>query len=450
MREGLIIMKNKTILFLESRTQTTQWDLIAKHLVSRGHTIHWIVCSPVILPKTGTIHIIPFPKKQELETTTKDYLLDVSHSDRIVKYYKGNNFHYTYYDKQLTKLLEQIKPDIVFGELANFHTHIMSKLCESREIPFFQPSTARYPNKRFRFFYYDNLVGYEYKKNRDSILNDRYVVSETIENILHFKKQPDYMNVLSFKEKYERRYRALKFKIKLAYHRFMGDKYNIPSLIVAIALKYNAKAVLNKWLSKTKKLSELNYNKNILLYPVQMQPEFNLDVWGRRFNNQSQLVKEISQNLPDDWTLLIKLNPKSFLEMTDELLATLELPNVVALSISENMNNALKQSKAVITVTGTVAIECSVKGINVFSLAKTDFTKFPYVQHLNEIKELNNINNLLDITKDKQSNIIHYLYENSSLGVIGEEITNPKCNDNDNIDLLNKAFDEFLEDYFDE
>ena len=114
------------------------------------------------------------------------------------------------------------------------------------------------------------------------------------------------MNVLSFKEKYERRYRALKFKIKLAYHRFMGDKYNIPSLIVAIALKYNAKAVLNKWLSKTKKLSELNYNKNILLYPVQMQPEFNLDVWGRRFNNQSQLVKEISQNLPDDWTLLIK------------------------------------------------------------------------------------------------------------------------------------------------
>ena len=76
MREGLIIMKNKTILFLESRTQTTQWDLIAKHLVSRGHTIHWIVCSPVILPKTGTIHIIPFPKKQELETTTKDYLLE--------------------------------------------------------------------------------------------------------------------------------------------------------------------------------------------------------------------------------------------------------------------------------------------------------------------------------------------------------------------------------------
>lgn len=443
-------MNNKTILFIESRTQTAQWDLVAKHLASKGHIIHWIVCSPVILPKIGNIHIIPFPKAQDLESTTKDYLLEVSHSDRIIKYYQGNNLHYTYYDKQLIQLLEQINPDIVFGELANFHTHIMSKLCEVRCIPFFQPSTARYPNKRFRFFYYDNLLGYEYKTLRGEVLTDRNVVAETVDNILHFKKQPDYMNKLSLVEKYGRSYRALKFKAKLAYHRVMGDKYNIPSLSVALSLKKNAQAVLEKWLPKTKTLSELDPTKKILLYPVQMQPEFNLDVWGRKFNDQSALIKELSQCLPDDWIILIKLNPKSFLEMTDELLATLDLPNVVGLSISENMNDALKKATAVITVTGTVAIECSVKGINVFSLARTDFVKFPYVQYISEVSQLSNIDNLLITEKNKQSSIIQYLYENSTLGIIGEEITNPKCNNAENIALLNQAFDEFLEDFFDE
>lgn len=443
-------MNKKTILFMESRTQTRQWDLVAKYLASKGHIIHWIVCSPVILPEVGNVHIIPFPKSIDLKATTKDYLLEVSLSDRIIKYYKGDDRHYSYYDEQLIQLLEQIDPDIVFGELANFHTHIMAKLCEICHIPFFQPSTARYPNKRFRFFYYDNLLGYEYKKNRDVFLDDRSIVAETVNNILHFKKQPDYMNKLSMMEKYSRSYRALKFKAKLAYYRTMGDKYNIPSPFTSLALKKNAKAVLKKWLPKTKHLSELDPTKKVLLYPVQMQPEFNLDVWGRKFNNQSAVINELSQCLPNDWIILIKLNPKSFLEMTDELLATLDLPNVVGLSVSENMNDTLKKANAVITVTGTVAIECSVKGINVFSLAKTDFIKFPYVQYIDEIKQLSGIDNLLITSKNEQSNIIQYLYENSVLGIIGEEITNPKCNDVDNIALLNLAFDEFLEDFFNE
>lgn len=440
---------NKTILFMESRTQTTQWDLVANHLMKNGYIIHWIVCSPVVLPKTGNVHIVPFPKKNDLRIVKKDYLAEVAKSDRIIKYYKGNDLHYHYYNDKLIELLDSIKPSIVFGELANFHTHIISKLCKQKEIPFFQPSTARYPNRRFRFFYYDTLVGYEYKRNRDDILTDYNVVNETVDNILYFKKQPDYMNKLSFKEKYGRSYRALKFKLKLAYHRVLGDKYNIPNLFTALELKRHAKNILEKWLSQTQELSNLR-DKNILLYPVQMQPEFNLDVWGRTYNDQAKLIKDISNNLPDNWVLLIKLNPKSFLEMTDELLDTLNLPNIVGLAINENMNDALKRANAVITVTGTVAIECSVKKIPLFSLTQTDFVKFPFVQYLDNVSNLNKIDELISKNISEDSNIIQYLYENSAKGIIGEEITNPYCNDNDNINLLNKAFDEFLEDFFDE
>lgn len=436
----------KKILFIESRTQTTQWDLISKKLQNIGYDIFWIVCSPVILPSTGKVFIVPYPSEQDMEETTKDYLLEVANSDRIIKYYGGNSKHYTYYDKYLSQLLLEINPDIVFGELANFHTHIICKLCKKRDILFFQPSTARYPNNRFRFFYDDNLLGYNYSNNRDTLSRSDEIIHQTMENILCFKKQPDYMNKISAKEKRALKYRALKFKMKLFYTRLLGDRYNIPSPRAVMQVKKQSNMVLKKWLESVKTLEELPKGKKILLFPLQMQPEFNLDVWGRLYNNQVKVIEKLSRNLPENWVVVVKLNPKSFLEMSLQLLDCLKLSNVIAISPDIAMNKLLEVTNAVFTITGTVTIECSVKKIPVFSPIKTDFVRFPYVHYLDDIEQIATIESYINTLEERDSNIIEYLYLNSAVGLVGEEITNPSCNSIENIDLLFRAFKEFLED----
>ena len=80
----------------------------------------------------------------------------------------------------------------------------------------------------------------------------------------------------------------------LAY--YGGERYDTPSPIVKYFLEKRKKRNILRWnelANNQFKKIELSVFK--ILYPLQMQPEANLDVWGRKFNNQLQVIKNIIQ-----------------------------------------------------------------------------------------------------------------------------------------------------------
>lgn len=434
------------VLFFDSRTQTRQWDRVALGLEKRGYTIYWIVVSPVILPTIGHVYRISYPSKTHLNRAPLEIpsLQIVRDSDRMVQYYGGNTEHYHYYWTRISEEIDRIQPDVVFGELANFHTHLGQQYCKQIGIPFFQPSTSRYPLQRFAFFYDDRPLRVEIGAIGE---NRRKVVKQTIQGIIDANVKPDYMKKFNRIDMAKFRVRQISFKMRLMLFYVLGDHYNIPNPLKVFRNTKRVKKHHSKWKKKAESFSfEEIKGKKVLLFPLQMQPEFNLDVWGRQYRKQDEVVKKIAHFLPNDWVLIIKPNPKSFLELTEEMIDNLELNNVFALPHDSTMPDALKHTDAIITATGTVAIEASVRKKHVFSLVKTDFIGFSYVHDLSDIREIAKIDRLIAFKEGEENqDIIDFLYRTSFDGVIGEEITDPACLDKENIDKLTEGFTLFLE-----
>lgn len=415
------------ILFIESRTQTEQWDKVAKLLESKNDiSIHWIVCSKVVKPVSGSVSFISFPSDSDLEPIDDANLdlLEIRASDRIIKYYFGGDEHYNYYWSLLYKKVVEISPDIVFGELANFHTHMVQRICKILEIDFYQPSTVRYPTQRFGFYKGDRLELAEL--DREVSDQEIKLANETAERIAVHSIQPDYMKAHSnFWVRAKHGLRKYGFKLSLFYHWMAGDRYNVPSPLATIRNSIKAKGSLKAWISNEAVLETLAAEtRKVLLYPLQMQPEFNLDVWGREFNCQIELISKIKDSLPDDWILAVKLNPKSFLELDDSLVA---MKDIIRLPYRSMMYEILPEVDAVITVTGTIAIECSVRNIPILVLGQSDFAALPNVVSISHPNELREIDSLLEEKRrlGSEGDVILRLVKNSYRGVIGERITNP-------------------------
>lgn len=424
------------ICFLDSRYKTVLFDYVAKSLIEEGVDVHWIVQNKTFLPKNGNVHLIKYPKKnQEIrfrDAVPNDILWRVAKSDRMVKYFSGGISHYGYYWVQINKILEDINPDIVIGEPGNFHTHLSVYACKIKGVPFLDPETARYPTSRFRFHCGDKLEFYESgdgKKQR----------ADEVRKIIERKSLPDYMKQNSGKGTVW--FKTIMAQFVVFYSRMMGDIYTVPSLKSFLLTKKESKYAIKRWESLVNMSFSKKNNKKILLYPMQMQPEFNLDVWGYDYNNQAELIDNILKNLPENWTLMVKPNPKSKLEMTDALLEVTNNERVIRLSHSVLMDDVISIVDGVITVTGTIGIERALAGKKVVALGYGSC----YINgKCIVLKDLTNLPDVLDMRQEEVGGMdgeeyMNYLYSNSFSGTIAEPIVSKDPLRADNIAKISDA-----------
>jgi hypothetical protein len=57
-------------------------------------------------------------------------------------------------------------------------------------------------------------------------------------------------------------------------------------------------------------VSQIDKNVFSILYPLHLQPEANIDVWGRPRRNQLESIQNIANNLKGSQILYIKPQPK--------------------------------------------------------------------------------------------------------------------------------------------
>jgi hypothetical protein len=137
--------------------------------------------------------------------------------------------------------------------------------------------------------------------------------------------------------------------------RLRGEKYNTPSLARKLALNRLVKDNVARWCAAERLPAPAS---RTILYPLQMQPENTIDVWGRPDCDQVDILRRILAATPEDVSVAVKANPKPFYELSTALLdLCVGHDRLILLPFSMRMMEAMEVTEGAITVTGTVGYE---------------------------------------------------------------------------------------------
>jgi hypothetical protein len=155
--------------------------------------------------------------------------------------------------------------------------------------------------------------------------------------------------------------------------RLRGERFNTPSLARKRWLERRVSQSINHWrdLERTRGITRGDGRK-VLLLPLQMQPEANIDCWGAEsLRDQAQFISAVSALLPSDWKLWVKGNPHAKYELVPKLFQTIgTCSNVELVNWDTQMSSIWQDVSMVLTVTGTVSIEALFSGKPVYLMSQ--------------------------------------------------------------------------------
>jgi hypothetical protein len=432
------------LLFVENRYKTDFWEIIGKFYQEMGHEIFWIVQNPLFQPTIGDIKVLKFPRKVNIKKNYTNTIKKIIQSNRGINYFglESDDFIF-WYHQEIEKIIEDIQPDLAFGEATLFHELLVIDACKKRSIKYLNPSSCRYPSGRFSFYLYDSLVPFGISGDKFSVMD----ANMYIDSIQKFKSQPDYMKTFELTLKDN-----LKDKLKIIYGYLIGERYNTPSPFKKLLLNHQRANNFKLWEKNAKNMESLK-GSFFILFPLQMQPEANIDVWGHPFNNQVSIISWIIDQLKDGEKLVIKPNPKSYYEISENLIKIIQnnSDKIIPLKHSVKMDELLPDIDLVVTVTGTIALECIFNNKPIVS-----FGQISHYGQLNNINiDLNSSleeiiiqiksNNFPRISEDKKVDFFQNLVNTSFMGVNGDGLHNKHYLNDDNLILLKNAFEKILD-----
>jgi hypothetical protein len=424
------------IVFVENRYKTVLFEKIAKELEIKGIKSHFLVQNRFFSPKNIDFKYLGLPSSNHLGVPNQQVnKFELEKKDRGYKYFKSGNQHYNYYYHEIKSFLLSKKPVCVFGESTLFHELITIEVCKELKIKYLHPTSCRYPIGRMSFYEYDTLI--PFNESTDIVVENEDIV--LARSIAQREVVPEYMTqTLTRLQKLKNKFHSI-FTLTISY--YLGERFNTPSPF----LKYK----LNKELAKSKKDWEAQAVKTLggikdwnktLLYPLQMQPEANLDVWGFPYNNQEENIQKLLSVMPSDWQLIIKPNPKSKFELSENLINVVSSDlRCVAVSHELEMEELFHKSAVFFAVTGTICFECvfankiffssSLPQIKLFAPSQYGFPETNFFSTLKKVK-----------LKQKPSELIAYLKKNSFKGVVSDHLHSNYAYKSENISDLTNAF----------
>lgn len=436
------------ILYIENRYQTHFWEEIARRLEGDGHDIHWIVQSHAFRPKIGSVNVIPYPRTADLRNfeANKTHLARVARKDRGINYFLGNSAHYRHYDECILEILRRTRPDVVFGESTEFHELICIEHCRALNIRYLQPTTTRYPAGRFAFYQYDTLQPFAGSRERMS----DHAVDEIVDSIVGRSVLPDYM----VKTRSPGNLQALSQKVRnrwtLTTEYFAGERFNTPHPVHKVRLQRHLVNNLQRWENLAGQRVP-RADRFTLLYPLQMQPEANIDVWGNEHRCQATLLRRMLEATDGQTQILVKGNPKAKYEMSDDLMRLVESSDrLIPLPLATPMAKVFANASLIATVTGTVAIEAALAGKPVVTFADVPWTSNPGCIRLSSPEKVASAIEMVRSqvfprnSADDNRRFIQWVVATSYPGLTTASFHNPRSADPVNLQRVHAGFSHVL------
>ena len=433
------------ILFVENRSATLLWSQAAAGLESNGHEVFWIVQNHVYAPRTNNVHIIPYPLKcSHKDSILSPDLVAIASTDRGKRYFGLSSQHYAYYHREIEKVIADVMPDVVFGEATQFHELMIINSCKRRNIPYLAPNATRYPAGRTVFFKNDSLdpVG----GSGESFTKE--VALDLIQRIVNRSVIPSYMEPP--KRTWQKKIIRLSEYGRIAWGWFCGERYITPSPLRRIILDRKHVSAVREWdkLASERTLPDPKIHKRWVLFPLQLQPESNLDVFGQPWINQQETMVRAAAALQKiGGYLVVKPNPKSKYEMDPALVAAAEKQeNVIPLPHSSLMSEVFPSAPLVLSVTGTVILECIFAGKCIATLGEHELAYLNGVCHIAQPEDVAEIlegaigKTLYRASSDDAINTIQWLNKTSYDSLLWDPVTRPDLLGPDTVHKLQAAF----------
>lgn len=434
------------LLFVENKYKTKFYKAISKELSKYNYQSYFLIQNKLF--STGENDYFTSSnydieqQTPELEALFAKCLEKIKKSDRNLNYFGGNSKHYKAYFYNIFNAINEVKPDVVFGESTLFHELITIFICNSKDILYLHPSSCRIPSKRFSFYIGDSLI--PYLGSQESATNEYCV--DIVQGFGYRTKILDYMAVPKRINSLFKKGRFLRNWLTGLLSRVIGERFNTPSLMKKISLQRSLKKNIGIW--EVSAQSQLSSTKKKILYPLHMQPECNIDVWSVKYRDQRQTIEHLAQIIPDNWELIVKPNPKSKYELDLKLIeACSTYENITLLSHTVKMQDVLGDIDLFITASGTVSYECALTNSPCLSLALPYFEQYCIERHLETLvweEMFSKYNQQIKSLKSSGEDLVRYLIKTSYSGVISDPISDPDCLLADNISNLSKAFQSVL------
>lgn len=440
--------KKQTICFISNYYKTYLFIEIAKQLIKNNVNVVWITVDK----KYQTLLSEEFGKDKVLHISLLDSdpidcfvdkykLLELYYSDRVIreKGQKGLNYLKNISIKiyQFLKLNEVSR---VFGEITWAHELIAQRICSHHKelnCIFLNPHTIRKPFDRFAFFS-DESQSVFFGTSSEPVLN--------VEKEVGVK--PAYLekNNLLNKDKNSIRgivRRTLRFLMNKDHSDFNDPTRYTKSRTTQIRIS----EMINR--QKYKMVKRVDFesfcNNKYVYYGFHKQPESSIDVIGRYYEDQYKVIQAIRLFLPANYTLVLKEHTNAIGDRTLEFYKRcLSLENVVLCDEHCDSEKIIESSQGVFTISGTMGLEASYKGIPSFTFANCYFNGFGTCLKIcmEDFRSCANYQELVDKIKNnrKIEEMLELISNSSYPGIIGDYVHTDGVDSDENIHNLTKAF----------
>lgn len=374
-----------------------------------------------------------FDKPNLVNNLYKDWSINNIYNPRDVNYSPINKDIYFKFLELVCKKIDKvtsIKFDCIYSpNISGYCRTLISDIAKKKKIPFFTlverfyKKTFLVDNSSEKIPYYFNkqIKKYNYEKNyKTKYLNLKNFYQKKI-NIFDSHK------VFNFRILLNSIFFILKKNFRFFY--IINNKHNYkynskPYYFFSKSVYFQQYAYIRDCFRKLfiYKLSNKNLNEKIeiikkysyVYMPLHIVPEagaFTKD----EFFDEYYLIQRLSKVLPVNFKIVVKINPYSmapFVEQTSlaHYKKISKIPNVIL--VGPNINNIflLKNSKAVITVTGSSSLEALFFNKPGFLFSKTEFSYLKNVYFFNEDNfYLNIIRNFKKNSKDFKNFLLNVL-----------------------------------------
>ncbi|MFP8487472.1 hypothetical protein ACKGJO_00085 [Gracilimonas sp. Q87] len=453
--------KITNICFIDNGFKTSFYQEVAREINSITN-IFWIV---VTLEKYNELVSI-YSKENVLLINN-----EINESKELVelKYFEiiRNDRHFKFNENDSLIYLKSIQEPVfnfikknsishVFGELTHGYElviYLLIKIKFRGHCRYLNPHTIRIPDNRFAFF--SDLKQSKFYSNKH---NKKY--DEVFIKSLFSIKKPDYFYRNNLKIKEQKRILTRLARIKRFFTSENIQKDN-PRMIkiknIVDRIRRPITEEINRFaynFIKTNSMNDLK-GKEYFYYPLHKQPEASIDVLGVYYNNQLELVKSIVQLLPINHFLVVKEHPNAIGDRGFRFYRNLKNdPRIIFVNEKCDSHEIIKYSDVVFTVSGTVAYEAALMGVESFTFSETFFNKLKHCHKVSyeDFRNHYNFNHFLKKFKKMNENKMNiyefgnYILNNSFNGNISDPVTNYDSISKDNIENVSKAFLEIIHD----
>jgi hypothetical protein len=350
------------------------------------------------------------PDIEYLKQIEKKYgvnLWEIAYAER--NFYKYNPF-YKFSRKEILSIFEQecrffekvineVNPNFLIIKTTDFHrNYLLTEMCRAKNIKILMLITSRLANKASIASQSDK-IDYELdEKIDDKIKNDSF---EELRE--YFKKRsksqqkgmihsagmnyPQYKKILP----------GIKWLTETVDKKFREsyDHYGVTRLkAISHYFLYSIKGKIRKRFIDKKSCKKINLNKKFIFFPLQVQPERNVDIDAPFYANQIEVVTNIAKALPVDYKLFVKEHPlmryRHWREIK-EYREIISLPNVELIHPEVSPKEILENCSIVITIAGSVGLESALYRKAAIVFTDTIYASLPSVHRLKNLEELPDI-----------------------------------------------------------